>query len=121
MTVRSGPVKIFIGLAVTALLSSGLAYAALTSVTGSECTAAEEDLIPVLKAQKILAVHPRGALARDDYSGCFQDDPFPYAGRFYEFPGARKDYIAFYEAAVKADGWRAAVLMPLGDARTLDA
>jgi hypothetical protein len=30
---------------------------------------------------------------------------FPYAGKFYEFSETREDYLSFYEAAVKDNGW----------------
>ncbi|MEU7839228.1 hypothetical protein [Nonomuraea sp. NPDC049129] len=106
MRVRAAFVKITITLAATALLLSGLAYIALRTVAGSECTAAEEDLIPVLAAQNILASHPGDAVTRDSYTGCFRDDPFPYAGKFYEFSGTQEDYASFYETVAKADGWR---------------
>lgn len=107
MRVRSALVKVVAGLTVTVFLLSGLAYMTLRAAdAGSECTAAEEDLIPTLAAQKILAAHPDNAVARDSHTGCFQDDPFPYAGKFYEFPSHRQNYTSFYEAAAKGDGWR---------------
>jgi hypothetical protein len=109
MEVRSGFMKIIAGLAVIALLLGGLVYMTLMTSTGSACTVEEEDLIPVLAAQKILSAHPEKAITQDGYTGCFQDDPFPYAGNFYEFPGAREEYASFYETAARADGWRPVV------------
>lgn len=106
MRVRSGLVKIVAGLAVSALLLYGLAYAAWKNVTGPHCTTAEEDLIPVLTAQRIIDTYPDGAIAQPGYSGCFRDDPFPYAGKSYTFSGTREDYISFYETAAKNDGWQ---------------
>ncbi|MEV0596418.1 hypothetical protein [Nonomuraea cavernae] len=87
MRVRSGFMMTMAGLAVTALLLGGLAYMTLMAFTGSECTSDEEGLIPVLAAQKILTAHPEKAAVQDGYTGCFADDPFPYAGNFYEFTG----------------------------------
>lgn len=109
MRVNAGFMRIIAGLAVTAVLLGGLTYRTLRTGAVSECTAAEEELIPVLAAQKILAAHPGGAVARDSYAGCFQDDPFPYAGKFYEFPATGEDYTSFYAAVAKADGWRPVV------------
>ncbi|GAA0390788.1 hypothetical protein GCM10009530_47530 [Microbispora corallina] len=109
MRVGARSVTIIFGLAMAALAVSGLGYTALRTSTGSECTSAEEALIPVLAAQTILAARPDSAVARDRYSGCFQDDPFPYAGTFYEFRGHRESYASFYEAKAKADGWRPVV------------
>jgi hypothetical protein len=106
MEVRPWLVKIIAGLAITALLLGGLVYMTLMTFTGSECTSEEEDLILVLAAQEILTAQPQKAVAHDSYTGCFQDDPFPYAGRFYEFPGAQEKYASFYATAAKADGWR---------------
>jgi hypothetical protein len=106
MEVRSRFMKAIAGLAVTALLLGGLAYMTLMTFTGSECTSDEEELIPVLAAQKILTAHPEKAVVQDGYTGCFPDDPFPYAGNFYEFPGTREEYTSFYETAATADGWR---------------
>ncbi|WP_125640900.1 hypothetical protein [Nonomuraea sp. WAC 01424] len=106
MEIRSGFVKVIVGLAVTALLLGGLGYMTLRTFSGPEGTSEEEDLIPLLAAQRILTAYPQKAVARDGYSGCFQDDPFPYAGRFYEFPGPKEEYTTFYETAAKTDGWR---------------
>ncbi|MEV0196556.1 hypothetical protein [Nonomuraea sp. NPDC050691] len=107
--------KIAAGLALAALLASGLAYTSLMTGPGSGCTPAEEDLVPVLRSQKVLAVHPDGALPRNDHSGCFPDDPFPYAGTFYEFAGPREQYTTFYGRAVRADGWRPIVTAQLSE------
>ncbi|WP_345579591.1 hypothetical protein [Nonomuraea rosea] len=109
MEVRSGFMKVIAGLTVAALLLGGLAYMTLMTFTGPECTSEEEDLITVLAAQEILTAHPQEAVAHDAYTGCFQDDPFPYAGTFYEFPGTWEEYTSFYETAAKADGWRPVV------------
>ncbi|MFI6921292.1 hypothetical protein ACIBIZ_15155 [Nonomuraea spiralis] len=106
MEIRSGFVKVIVGLAVTALLLGGLGYMTLRTFSGPEGTSEEEDLIPLLAAQRILTAYPQKAVAHDGYSGCFQDDPFPYAGRFYEFPGPKEEYTTFYETAAKTDGWR---------------
>ncbi len=95
MSVRASFVVIIVGLAMTALLLGGVAYMTLRIGAGSECTAAEEDLIPVLTSQKILVAHPGDAVARDSYAGCFQDDPFPYAGKFYEFAGTQDNAANF--------------------------
>ncbi|MBG0827644.1 hypothetical protein HS041_07690 [Planomonospora sp. ID67723] len=106
MKSRSTPVEIVTVLAVAALLLGGLAYATWRSITGPHCTAAEEDLLPTLAAQKILDVHPDGAVEQDSYANCFQDDPFPYAGKRYRFVGTREDHLSFYEAAARNDGWQ---------------
>ncbi|MET7466835.1 hypothetical protein [Nonomuraea sp. NPDC005501] len=101
--------KIAAGAAGTALLLGGLAYATMGTSTGPECGATEAGVVPVLAAQKILTAHPDGAVVRDRHAGCFADDPFPYAGRFYEFTGTREEYTSFYETAVRTDGWRPVV------------
>ncbi|MEU4331313.1 hypothetical protein [Nonomuraea dietziae] len=98
--------KIITAVVVMALQLGGCAHTTSMTYAGWECTAEEKDLIPVLAAQKILAAHPAGAVARNGYTGCFPDDPYPYAGKFYEFTGARKEYTSFYKTALRADGWR---------------
>ncbi|MEV0149385.1 MULTISPECIES: hypothetical protein [unclassified Nonomuraea] len=101
--------RIVAGAAGTALLLGGLAYTTLGTSTGPGCGATEAGIVPVLAAQKILTTHPDGAVVRDRHAGCFADDPFPYAGRSYEFPGTREEYTSFYDTAARTDGWRPVV------------
>ncbi|MGW7483588.1 hypothetical protein ACWGH8_33960 [Nonomuraea muscovyensis] len=95
--------KTVVALVAVALVASGLGWTAIGSVTASGCRAAEQDLVPVLAAEPILAAHPAGAVQRARHGGCFPDDPFPYASRFYESGG---DFTAFYARAAVQEGWR---------------
>ncbi|WP_101785856.1 hypothetical protein [Nonomuraea indica] len=100
---RRSVALVAVALVAVALVAGGLARTVVGQVTGSGCVAAEKALVPVLAAEPILAAHPAGAVQRARHSGCFRDDPFPYAGRLYEFGG---DFTAYYARAAAREGWR---------------
>ncbi|MFG3440976.1 hypothetical protein ACGF0J_27310 [Nonomuraea sp. NPDC047897] len=92
-----------VALVAAALVAGGLGWTVAGPPAASGCDTAEEELVPVLAAEPVLAAHLTGAVERSRHGGCLADDPFPYAGRFYESGG---DYAAFYARAAVQEGWR---------------
>ncbi|WP_344982345.1 hypothetical protein [Streptosporangium fragile] len=91
--------------AVLVLVAFGQGWLIMASSGG--CSSDDEKLIPALKEQKILAVHPGNVTAvGDPYSGCDRDDEYVYAGISYTFSGPFSDMLSFYSVLASRDGWR---------------
>jgi hypothetical protein len=75
---------------------------------GPDCSAEDQDLIPILASQRILEAHPNGIAEGDRHSGCNEDDPYAYAYVSYVYSGPFYEIRRHYERSVEADGWRKA-------------